>query len=197
LDCKARPVAGDNWTVNDKEDIYSGVVRLDTIRIGFFLGELYALSCCACDTGNTFLYGKTKEKVYITAGLEFGPKLCRRNLIINMLPGRFDIAYATSAIRRFNLAPREGHLKAVKSILACLKTFPKGRVIVNISFPNHSEYLVDDLPNWKDFYPDAEEEIPNDLPMSKGLKVRVSLYVDADHDHDLVNRRSITGIKSN
>jgi hypothetical protein len=55
---KARIVAGGNWTVNDKEEIYSGVVR-----IGFFLGELYGISCCACDIGNAFLYGKTKEKV--------------------------------------------------------------------------------------------------------------------------------------
>ena len=70
------------------------------------------------------------------------------------------------------MAPREGHLKAAKRILAYLKTFPKGRVIVDTSYPNHSEYLVDDLPNWKDFYPDAEEEIPNDLPMSKESKTK-------------------------
>jgi hypothetical protein len=68
---KARLVASGNWTVNDKEDIYSGVVRMDTVRIRFFLGELYGLSCCKCDIGNSFLYGKTKEKVYITAGPEF------------------------------------------------------------------------------------------------------------------------------
>jgi hypothetical protein len=60
---KARLVAGGNWTVNNKEDIYSGVVRMDTVRIGFFLGELYGLSCCACDIGNVFfLYGKNKSK---------------------------------------------------------------------------------------------------------------------------------------
>jgi hypothetical protein len=41
---KARLVSGGNWSVNDKEDIYSGVVRMDTVRIGFFLGELYGLS---------------------------------------------------------------------------------------------------------------------------------------------------------
>jgi hypothetical protein len=75
---------------------------------------------------------------------------------------------------RFNMAPREGNLKAVKRILAYLKTFPKGRVIIDTSFPNHSEYLVDDIPNWKDFYPDAEEEIPTDLdlPMSKGPQTK-------------------------
>jgi Reverse transcriptase (RNA-dependent DNA polymerase) len=80
---KARLAAGGNWTVNHKEDIYSGVVRMDTVRIGFFLGELYGLSCCACDIGNAFLYGKTKEKVYITAGPEYCATLCGKNLIIN------------------------------------------------------------------------------------------------------------------
>jgi hypothetical protein len=78
---KARLVAGVNCSINDKEDIYSGVVRMDTVRIGFFLGELYELSCCACDIGNAFLYGKTREKVYITAGTEFEAKLHGKNLI--------------------------------------------------------------------------------------------------------------------
>jgi hypothetical protein len=47
--------------------------------------------------------------------------------------GRFDKAYATSAMNRFNMLPREGHLKAVKRILSYLKTFPKGRVIIDTS----------------------------------------------------------------
>ena len=46
----------------------------------------------------------------------------------------------------------------------------------------------------KDFYPDAEEEIPNDHPAPKGPKVRMTVYVDADHAHDLTTRRSITRI---
>jgi hypothetical protein len=48
-----------------------------------FFGELYGLSCCACDIGNAFLYGKTKEKVYISAGPEFGVDLYGKNLIID------------------------------------------------------------------------------------------------------------------
>jgi hypothetical protein len=80
---KARLVAGGSWTVNYKEDIYSGVVCMDTVRIGVFLGALYGLSCCACDTGNTFLYGKIKGKVYITAGPEFGANLHGKNLIMD------------------------------------------------------------------------------------------------------------------
>jgi hypothetical protein len=68
---KARLVAGGNWTINEKVGwgINSGVVQIDTVRIVLFLGEFYVLSCYACDLGNAFLHGKTKEKVCIAAGL--------------------------------------------------------------------------------------------------------------------------------
>jgi hypothetical protein len=56
---------------------------MDTVRIGFSLEELYGLSCCACDIECTFLHGKTKEWVYITAGPEFGVDLHDKNLIID------------------------------------------------------------------------------------------------------------------
>jgi hypothetical protein len=45
--------------------------------------------------------------------------------------GRFDIAYATSAMSRFNILLREKHLKALKRILSYLKTFPKEKVIID------------------------------------------------------------------
>jgi hypothetical protein len=51
---KVRLVAGGNWIVYEKEDIYSAVVRMYNVRIGFFLGELYELSCFVCDLGRTF-----------------------------------------------------------------------------------------------------------------------------------------------
>jgi hypothetical protein len=108
--------------------------------------------------------------------------------------GRFDIAYAISAMSRFNMLPKEGHLKAVKRILSYLKTFPKGRVIIDSSYPDHSVYPVEDHSNWMEFYPDASEEIPEDLPREKGPRVRMTVYVDADYAHDIVTRRSIIGI---
>jgi hypothetical protein len=108
--------------------------------------------------------------------------------------GRFDIAYDTSAMSRFNMIRREGHLKAVNRILSYLKTFPKGRVIIDTSYPDHSVYPVEDHSNWMEFYPDASEDIPNDVPPKTEPRVRMTVYVDADHAHDLVTRRSITGI---
>jgi hypothetical protein len=51
---------------------------------------------------------------------------------------------------------------------------------------------VEDQSNCVDFYPDAGEEIPKDLCPEKVPRVRMTVYVDADHAHDLVTRRSIT-----
>jgi hypothetical protein len=108
--------------------------------------------------------------------------------------GRFDIAYAISAMSRFKMLSRSGQLKVVKKILSYLKTFSKGRVIIDTSYPDHSMYPVGDHSNRMEFYPHASEEITKDLPPEKGPRVRMTVYVDADHEHDLVTRRSITGI---
>jgi hypothetical protein len=45
-----------------------------------------------------------------------------------------------------------------------------------------------------EFYPGASEEIPKDLPPETEPRVRMTVYVDDDHAHDLVTRISITGI---
>jgi hypothetical protein len=57
-------------------------------------------------------------------------------------------------------------------------------------------YPVEDHSNWMEFYPDASEEIPKDLPPENGPRIRITVYVDADHAHDLVTRISITGLKN-
>jgi hypothetical protein len=94
------------------------------------------------------------------------------------------------------MLPREGHLEVVKRILSYLKIFPKGRLIIDTSYPDHSVYPVEDHSNWMELYSDASEEIPKDLPPEKGPRIRmtVDVYADADHAHDLVTRKSITGI---
>jgi hypothetical protein len=45
-----------------------------------------------------------------------------------------------------------------------------------------------------EFYPDAGEEIPKDLTPEKGPRFRMTVYVDADHAHDLVTRTYIIEI---
>jgi len=48
--------------------------------------------------------------------------------------------------------------------------------------------------NWDEQYPGAREVLPDDMPTPKGKKVNLTLYVDADHAHDQLTRRSVTGI---
>ena len=45
---------------------------MDTIQLRFTLTSMNNLMCCAAGIGNAFLYGKTREKVYVMAGPEFG-----------------------------------------------------------------------------------------------------------------------------
>ena len=65
------------------EDIFSGVVTMETVRIHFTIAKLNGLDVCAGDIGNAYLYGMTKEKVYIIARPEFGKKLPGEKLIID------------------------------------------------------------------------------------------------------------------
>ena len=54
------------------EDTYSSVVSIKAMKICMFLAELNGLKIMAGDVGNAYLEAKTKEKVYIIAGPEFG-----------------------------------------------------------------------------------------------------------------------------
>jgi hypothetical protein len=69
---KARLVAGGHLTDPNTESVYSGVVMLIGIRLIVFLGKLNALQLWGADVGNAYLEAKTKEKVYIVGGPEFG-----------------------------------------------------------------------------------------------------------------------------
>jgi len=79
---KARLVAGGNHCEVPKDDTYSGVISLTAVRILFLLATLNKLDLYAADVGNAFLYGTTRQKVYIIAGPEFGPERQGKPLII-------------------------------------------------------------------------------------------------------------------
>ncbi len=81
---KSRLVAGGHMSPNvSKEEAFSGVVSMESVRLGFILAKLNDLQVCTGDVGNAFLYGTTKEKVFIIAGPEFGPDLEGKRLIID------------------------------------------------------------------------------------------------------------------
>ena len=70
---KARLVAGGHMTEANKEDSYSGVVSLKSMRLAMLVGEMNGLSSMVGDIGNAYLESFTREKVCFIAGSEFGP----------------------------------------------------------------------------------------------------------------------------
>jgi hypothetical protein len=56
----------------ETEDIYSGVVSMESVRLGFLIAEMNGLRICAADISLAYLYSKTREERYIVAGPEFG-----------------------------------------------------------------------------------------------------------------------------
>ena len=72
LTWKARFVAGGHQTDPPKESTYSSVVLRDSVRMKFLIAALNSLDILLADVQNAYLNAPTKEKVYTTAGLEFG-----------------------------------------------------------------------------------------------------------------------------
>jgi hypothetical protein len=69
---KAQFVAGGHQTDPPKESTYSSVVWRDSVWIAFLIAALNNLDILSADVQNAYLNALTKEKVYTTAGLEFG-----------------------------------------------------------------------------------------------------------------------------
>jgi hypothetical protein len=69
---KAHFVAGGQMTDPPSEITYSSVVSRDGVRITFLFAALNDLDLLATDIGNAYLNAPPREKVYTTAGLEFG-----------------------------------------------------------------------------------------------------------------------------
>ena len=56
-----------------KESVYSSIISKDSVRIILMIAALNNLDILAADVQNAYLNAQTKEKVYMMAGLEFGP----------------------------------------------------------------------------------------------------------------------------
>ena len=110
--------------------------------------------------------------------------------------GRFDIAYSVNTFSRHSMQPRQGHLIGMIRVFGYLNKFWKGRILVDPNYPKHSVYPTPECDNWKEFYPDAEEHVPDpsETPKPRGPVVRLTVFKDADHAHDIMTRRSVTGI---
>jgi hypothetical protein len=84
---KARLVAGGHLTDVLTSLTYSSVVSRDSVRIMFLLAALNDLKILSADIGNAYLNAPNREKVYATAGKEFGSRAGQTVIIVRALYG--------------------------------------------------------------------------------------------------------------
>jgi hypothetical protein len=107
--------------------------------------------------------------------------------------GRIDLAQSVALMARFRSAPREGHMEAVLRIFGFVKGHLRSKVVFDPAYRdwNGVEWQEAD---WKPFYPEAEELLPERAPEPRGKEVQVNVFCDAAHATCLATRRSTTGI---
>ena len=112
--------------------------------------------------------------------------------------GRVDVAFAASSLSRFNACPREGHLHRVLRVFGYLKRHKNRRIVIDSNDPIHvggEDALKQDFTSLlQELYPNATEELDTALPPPLMNELDITAFVDSDHAHDKVTRRSITGI---
>jgi hypothetical protein len=107
--------------------------------------------------------------------------------------GRIDIIMPVSLMSRYLAQAREGHLNQVFHMFAYLKQHDRSRLVFDDSYPVVDQSRFHEC-DWTEFYPDAKEVLPPDMPEARGKEVRVTCFVDADHAGCKETRRSHTGV---
>ena len=107
--------------------------------------------------------------------------------------GRVDILLQTAMMSTHLALPRKGHLEQLYHIFGYLKTSPKRKLFFNPQYPDVDERSFS-VYDWHNFYRDAGEAIPADMPPPRGQFVSTHCFVDSDHAGNTVTRRSQTGV---
>jgi hypothetical protein len=97
--------------------------------------------------------------------------------------GCIDICAEVSMMASFCAMPRIGHLDAVFHMFAYLKSHSRSRIVFD---PSYVPHLDTQMPDWSDFYREAKELIPPDMPEARGRPVQMTAFVDSDHAGDTV-----------
>ena len=84
--------------------------------------------------------------------------------------GRLDVCFAVSSLSRFSANPREHHLELALHVMGYLKKHPNRRIVIDSRPLNVDPELKQKVfhPDFLHDYPNAEEEIQENLPQAFG-----------------------------
>jgi hypothetical protein len=102
------------------------------------------------------------------------------------------------SLSRFSACPRKGHLERALKVFGYLKKRPNRRICVDSRDPMllgfEKELEQDFRSSLSGDYPDSSEEIDTELPVPLIDEISITGFVDSDHAHDKITRRSVTGM---
>jgi hypothetical protein len=107
--------------------------------------------------------------------------------------GQIDLIVQVSLLSRFMVSPREGHLQQCYHKFAYLKQFNRSKLVFDNGDPTFEDAYFH-VCDWSEYYPNASEPIPPNMPEALGHAVSTTCYVDADHAGCRVTRHLQTGI---
>ena len=106
---------------------------------------------------------------------------------------RVDVLLEVSILSSHLALPRIGHLQDVYRVFGYLKQFPKSVLYFDPMHPSIPEERFHKF-NWEDFYKDAKDPIPINMPQPRGQSMSTHCFVDANHAGDKTTSRSMTGV---
>jgi len=106
--------------------------------------------------------------------------------------GRVDIATEVSLLSSHLAYPRIGHLLTALHVMGYLKLKHNTRLVFDPTYPE-IDMTMFPKQDWKQFYGDVAEAIPDNMPRPLGKPVDIRMWVDSDHAGEKRTRRSRTG----
>ena len=108
--------------------------------------------------------------------------------------GRVDILHEISLLSQHQALPREGHMKELLHIIGYLDKKPKLTLYMDPDMPA-LDYTIfgNDPSEFKEYYREADEELPHKMPRPRGRSVVTTAFVDASHAANRKTRRSHSG----
>ena len=108
--------------------------------------------------------------------------------------GKVDVLHELSLLSQYQACPRQGHLEQALHIFAYLKKKPKTTLYLNPELPyiDYSEFTTKP-DEFKEYYRDAEEELPYKMPRPRGEPVVTTAFCDSSYANNKKTRRSHTG----